>query len=123
FCESISLISFMSSPSRRSFIRQVSNGMIGAWALSAVPENTFARYIISRDEAVEHGDESFWKVVRDQFPLTHDRIYLNNGTIGPSPYVVLESVKHAMEDLDMRGEYDGWETARPKIAKFVSADV
>ena len=109
--------------SRRRFIRQVSQGVIGTWALSALPESSPARYVLSRDERIPNDDEHFWKAVRDQFPLNHDRIYFNNGTIGPSPYAVLESVKRAMEDLDARGEYDGWETARPKLAAFVNVDV
>ncbi|MBI1806858.1 MAG: aminotransferase class V-fold PLP-dependent enzyme [Ignavibacteria bacterium] len=108
--------------SRRHFIAQVSQGMIGTWVLNALPETSHARYIIAKDEKITHDDEPFWNVVRDQFPLTRDRTYFNNGTIGPSPYPVIESVKRAMDDLDGRGEYDGWETARPKIAKFMNVD-
>jgi len=108
--------------SRRHFIRQISGGLVGTWALTALPETTRARYIIAGDSTVQAGDENFWKIVRDQFPLTHDRIYLNNGTIGPSPYPVLEAVKKATEDTDVSGEYGGWEVARPKIAKFVNVE-
>jgi selenocysteine lyase/cysteine desulfurase len=109
--------------SRRRFVKQVSGGIIGTWALTALPDSTTARYILARDLPVDAGDEQFWKTVRDQFPLTHDRIYLNNGTIGPSPYPVIEAVRKAMLDLDTRGEYDGWEAARPKIASLVNTSV
>ena len=37
-------------------------------------------------------DESFWGLVRAQFLIPPDRIYLNNGTLGPSPYVVVDAV-------------------------------
>ena len=37
-------------------------------------------------------DESFWKLVRSQFPLTKDITYLNNGTMGVSPYSVIDAV-------------------------------
>ncbi|MBA4313089.1 MAG: hypothetical protein C0417_10720 [Chlorobiaceae bacterium] len=107
---------------RRSFIKQVTGGMIGTWALISVPEISKARYIISGDEQIPMDDEQFWKVVRDQFPLTHDRIYLNNGTMGPSPFVVREAVKGFIDNIDVSGEYGGWETARPKLAKFVNVD-
>ena len=30
-------------------------------------------------------DERFWELLRDQFPLTRDRIYLNTGGLGASP--------------------------------------
>ena len=37
-------------------------------------------------------DEEFWSFVRAQFLLPPDRIYLNNGTLGPSPRVVVDAV-------------------------------
>ncbi len=41
-------------------------------------------------------DEPFWAVVRDQFLIPDDRIYLNNGTLGPPPAVVVDAVaEHA----------------------------
>jgi selenocysteine lyase/cysteine desulfurase len=107
---------------RRNFIRQVSGGIIGTWALISVPEFSYARYILSNDEKILPDDELFWKVVRNQFPLTHDRVYLNNGTMGPSPYVVREAVKSYIDNIDISGEYGGWEIARPKLAKFVNAE-
>jgi len=110
------------STTRRSFIKQVTGGFIGTWALIAVPETSQARYIISNGDQILPDDEQYWKVVRDQFPLTHDRIYLNNGTMGPSPFVVREAVKAAIDNVDISGEYGGWETARPRLAKFVNVD-
>lgn len=37
-------------------------------------------------------DEDFWRFVRGRFLIPSDRIYLNNGTLGPSPRVVVEAV-------------------------------
>jgi selenocysteine lyase/cysteine desulfurase len=108
--------------SRRHFIRQISGGLVGTWALVALPETSRARYIIAGDDNIQANDENFWAIVRDQFPLTHDRVYFNNGTMGPSPYPVLEAVKKSLENIDISGEYSGWEVARPKLAKFVNVD-
>jgi cysteine desulfurase/selenocysteine lyase len=110
------------SNTRRHFIQQVTRGVIGTWALTAVPETSSARYIISNDKKISTQDEHFWNTVRDQFPLTHDRTYFNNGTMGPSPFVVREAVKTAIDNIDVSGEYGGWEVARPKLAKFVNVD-
>lgn len=37
-------------------------------------------------------DEDFWRLVREQFLIPEGRIYLNNGTLGPSPRVVVDAV-------------------------------
>lgn len=105
---------------RRRFIRQVTGGVIGSWALTALPATSRARYIIARDQRIARDDEQFWKVVRDQFPLTRERVYFNNGTMGPSPYPVLDLVKRSLEDVDTSGEYGGWDTVRGKLAAFVN---
>lgn len=67
-------------------------------------------------------DESYWQLLRRQFPLTHKKIYLNNGTMGPSPYPVIEAMHKSMADMDENGSYGGWEEAAKKIAAFVGAD-
>lgn len=108
--------------SRREFIKTVTGGIIGSWALISIPEESFARYIISNNEDISPDDELFWQVVRDQFPLSKERIYMNNGTMGPSPYVVLEAVKNAMTNIDTFADYGGWDVARPRLAKFVNVE-
>jgi selenocysteine lyase/cysteine desulfurase len=50
--------------------------------------------------AIDPSDERFWSLLRDQFPLTHERAYLNTGGLGASPYVVLEAVKTKMNELE-----------------------
>ncbi len=107
---------------RRNFIRLAAGGMVGAWALTALPAASRARYIITDGNRISPQDDDFWSIVRDQFPLTHDRIYLNNATMGPSPYPVIEAVKKSLDAIDTMGEYAGWEVARSKVAAFVNVD-
>ncbi|MCH8902388.1 MAG: aminotransferase class V-fold PLP-dependent enzyme [Bacteroidetes bacterium] len=107
---------------RRSFIKQLSGGVIGGLALISVPSASRARYIISENQNIGLRDEEFWKVVRQQFPLNDKRTYLNNGTMGPSPFVVLETVKNHMTDIDTTGHYGGWEVARGRLASFVGVE-
>lgn len=96
--------------------------MAGTWALTALPTESPARYIMADGERIASDDESFWDLVRGQFPLTRDRVYFNNGTLGPSPFPVVEALRKALDTIDATGEYGGWETARPKLAKFVNVD-
>jgi len=106
---------------RRTFIRTFAGGALGGSLLYAFPESARAKYVLGYDELVSADDEHFWKVVRDQFPLKRDLTFLNNGTMGVSPYVVIDAVKTEMEDVDRSARYGGWETVRPKIAQFINA--
>jgi selenocysteine lyase/cysteine desulfurase len=106
---------------RRTFIRTFAGGALGGALLYAFPEDARAKYIIANDETVPSDDEHFWTVVRDQFPLKREPIFLNNGTMGPSPYVVIDAVKSEMEDVDRNARYGGWDNVRPKVAKFINA--
>lgn len=112
----------MNTLTRRTFIRTFSGGALGVAMLYAFPEDARAKYILASDQEVEADDEYFWRVVRDQFPLKKEPLFLNNGTMGPSPYVVLDAVRAEMEDVDRTARYGGWEPARAKIARFINAE-
>ena len=45
-------------------------------------------------------EEQFWDFVREQFPLSHERAYLNTGGLGASPYAVIDAVKGKMDELE-----------------------
>lgn len=107
--------------SRRSFIRTFAGGALGGTFLYTFPDNARAKYIIARDENIAAQDERFWRVVRTQFPLKRELVFLNNGTMGVSPYVVIDAIKNEMEDVDSSARYGGWEAVRPKIASFINA--
>jgi selenocysteine lyase/cysteine desulfurase len=107
--------------SRRRFVRTVAGGALGGAVLTAFPDNARAKYVLARETAVSPHDEEFWAFVREQFPLRRDPLYLNNGTMGPSPYVVIDAVRAEMETVDREGKYGGWDDVRPAIARFVHA--
>jgi L-cysteine/cystine lyase len=71
---------------------------------------------------IAFNDEKYWQTIRQLFPLSKDFIYLNNGTMGPSPFPVIEAVKKGMMDGDQLGSYGGWENTANKLAKFVNVN-
>jgi cysteine desulfurase / selenocysteine lyase len=64
--------------------------------------------------------ESFWEDIRKQFPLTEKRIYFNNGTFGPSPTPVLNTIKDSLDNTNTSGEYGHTDTFREALAHFVN---
>lgn len=65
----------------------------------------------------------FWGELRKEFPLTNARVYLNNGTFGPSPKVVLKAIQESFEATNTTGEYGHTDHARQVLADFVAAKV
>ncbi len=69
---------------RRDFLAMVGGGAL-AWP----------RALEALDRRLRAGggadDEPFWRFVADQFSIPETRIYLNNGTLGPAPRVVLDA--------------------------------
>jgi L-cysteine/cystine lyase len=64
-----------------------------------------------------------WDEIRNQFSLTKNRVYFNNGTIGPSPEPVLECVISSMKQVDFMSEHNEnhGTILREKIAQFIHA--
>ena len=100
---------------RRQFIQKLS---IGVLAPSLVPNFlTTERTKFKIDSTLP--PEDFWKELRKEFPLTQDRVYLNNGTFGPAPAVVVEALKDSIDQIYTSGEYGNFNAERERLAAFV----
>ncbi len=104
---------------RRNFIRSAS--VLAALSLSEIEALGRTPLATPADGDITD-DEQYWASVRQNFPLAKDLAYLNNGTMGPSPYPVIDAVHKGMMEGDMHGGYGGWETTAAKLARFVGAD-
>ncbi|MES2618475.1 MAG: aminotransferase class V-fold PLP-dependent enzyme [Bacteroidota bacterium] len=101
---------------RRDFIKR---GALAAGALAFSPNLTNAVPLLPYNS--NDDDESYWQLVRAQFPLSTSKIYLNNGTMGPSPFSVINEVYQDMMDVDTQGRYGGNEdTALKSLASFLN---
>jgi L-cysteine/cystine lyase len=107
---------------RRSFLKQSSLGLLGALTIPSVFNELPAITLPKQDDKIDPQNEKYWTLVRQQFPLQKDWAYLNNGTMGPSPYPVIEAVHKGMMEGDVYGNYGGWENTHAKIAQFVGAN-
>ncbi|SFU15846.1 Selenocysteine lyase/Cysteine desulfurase [Algoriphagus locisalis] len=100
--------------SRRSFIQKLSAGI-------AIPGLVSFNPPAPRSKTINHTlqGEEFWDDVRKKFPLKDNRVYLNNGTFGPSPQVVLDSLQSSFVETNTSGEYGHIGPEREKLAEFV----
>jgi selenocysteine lyase/cysteine desulfurase len=83
------------SPSRRWFLSTLARAAAGSAALAG-GALAWPRSLDALGRELEGGgapdDEEFWRLVRGAFLIPDDRIYLNNGTLGPQPRVVVDAV-------------------------------
>lgn len=109
---------------RRSFLKSTALAAVAAgFTPSAFAKKLDVIHPLTHDASpVDSHDERFWKLIREQFPLTRERIYLNNGTMGPSPYPVINAYTKKINHIDEYGEYGGWDVARPKLARLIRCD-
>ncbi|HYM20392.1 MAG TPA: aminotransferase class V-fold PLP-dependent enzyme [Candidatus Kapabacteria bacterium] len=50
-------------------------------------------------------EEAYWEHIRDEFPITKNIIFLNNGTMGPSPLAVTKAVTDRIAYVDATADY------------------
>lgn len=112
----------IAAASRRQFIGSISGGLVGSLLLRRTGHAASLPQLDRMPAGAGPRDEQSWSMVRAQFPLRTEPVYMNNGTMGPSPYPVLEAVRAEMEDVDRAGRYGGWDVARPVIASFINAE-
>ncbi|MDH3271329.1 MAG: aminotransferase class V-fold PLP-dependent enzyme [Gemmatimonadota bacterium] len=68
-------------------------------------------------------DEAFWSLVRRQFSIPPDRIYLNNGTLGPSPRVVVDAVtEHTRLVASTYPPGVSWDDLKASVAALVGGE-
>lgn len=105
---------------RRSFLRKLGQGSVGAGLWSAIPGGG-VRPPWPPLEGLP--DTDFWRMVRRQYPLSYERTYLNTGGLGPAPYPVLDAVHSITMDLQRVAEtgHALIEEAREPVAAFFGA--
>ena len=101
--------------SRRFFLKNTANILVGTSLSSWTTEP-----LIFSEKKFAHFDDPFWAQLREAFPLNKNRAYFNNGTLGPSPQVVLDAVIDAMKKIENTGEMAHTiDAPRQRMAHFV----
>lgn len=107
--------------SRRRFLKKL--GLFTASSFLA--HNSFASIGSQQSHSqLANGDkssESYWELVKQSFHIEKDLIYLNNGTLGPSPSIVEQAVINRITSVNSDLRYGGGEDVRDAIGKLIKA--
>ncbi len=109
----------MYRPTRRRFVTNLGRAALGAGLFGAIGPRWEPPPPLP-----DPGDPDYWRLVRRQYPLSHERVYLNTGGLGPAPFAVLDAVVHTTRSLQTLSEtgHHLIEETRPEVAAFLGAD-
>lgn len=87
--------------------------------------------ILPHRDLYDRDEDAFWAALRNQFLIPLDEVYLNNGTVGSSPYPVLKAVFSSFLETEQLAEsnpeeypiwgYEPYVVYRDALAQFVGA--
>ncbi|HRG79691.1 MAG TPA: aminotransferase class V-fold PLP-dependent enzyme [Cyclobacteriaceae bacterium] len=113
--------------SRRKFIK---SGLSGLTAMPLLSEGFPNKNSPLPDFRTATNDDELFAMVRKQLLVPENRIYLNTGSLGPSPVQVIDSMLTYTRQLEMNPVGENWgplgnqmELVRKKVADFIHADV
>ncbi len=100
----------------------IAGGMVlGARETSATPMESLRETL-----KIVKDDESFWKIIREQFIFPKDFSYLNTGGIGAVPEVVLGKVKTGLNQMEIYPspghDMEKWWEVKEKCAALLSPE-
>ena len=118
--------------SRRKFLK---SSLITSAALTSA-QFTQAKEYPSFQELEQLEGEDYWEQVRNMFPIPKDQAYFNTGTLGVSPYPVLDALTNSIRSnaakaatTDYKGEgplllsgYEAFVEERKAVAGLINAD-
>jgi isopenicillin-N epimerase len=113
---------------RRSFLKKSAAGLLGLISYPAIAgkldDHDFNKLIVGKS------DDELFALVRQQLLLDKNIVYMNTGSLGPSPRLVVDKVSDVMHQLERNPVTENWgplgkemEAVRGKAAKFFNADV
>lgn len=114
---------------RRNIIKKGVAGIVGLTLLPTVDQQELLAQSRKTSTILSTNDnsETFWQLVKTQFPLREGLYYFNNASLGPSPDYVMNAVnkfRSMLESYPSKYMWGGWseekEVVREKAAQLLS---
>lgn len=87
--------------------------------------------LLPKRDVYDRDEDTFWAALRNQFLIPGDEVYLNNGTVGSSPYPVLKGIFDSFMETEQMAQsnpeeypiwgYEPYVVYRDALAQFVGA--
>ena len=117
---------------RRSFLSSTAAfASIAALGKSALAESCDNHPPLPSSALFDRDEEAYWAEIRKQFLIPQDEVYLNNGTVGSSPWPVLQAVFDGFRETERMAQanpeeypiwgYEPYNSFRDPLAAFVGA--
>lgn len=111
---------------RRDFIRDALAVASGAATLAAASRTAAKELKIPEAGGSDPRNSRFWRHVREQFPLTESRTYLNTGGLGASPQVSIDALQEKMNALEEISEvghtHDLWQEIKSSAGRLLGCE-
>ena len=125
--------------------REFLSSLAAAAAVASGGGSTLAQALASNAECLADGrepalpsrslydqnEDAFWAALRNQYLIPKDEVYLNNGTVGSSPYPVLKAVFASYLQTEQMAQtdpeeypiwgYEPYAVYRDSLAQFIGA--
>ena len=113
---------------RRHFLQKASLGFLGLPALPFLPSSSPQTISIRGLNRIKN-DDILFKLVRESLLLPKEMVYLNTGSLGPSPRQIVDEVSSAMHELESNPVINNWcefgekmEAVSKKMAGFIGEE-
>lgn len=106
---------------RRDFLKKL--GILSLASIAApLRSSAFAPSLPEIPASTSGNDAAYWNIIRRHFDIRDQFIYLNNGTMGPSPIQVQRAFTDEIQYVNKSLHYGGGKEVRGKIADFINAE-
>ena len=113
---------------RRNFLKNASIGLVGL-GLSSCKSNDHNKYPGQDNMLNPREQQHFYSKLKKSLLLSEDLIYLNTGSLGPSPAWLLERIHQLLRQLESNPVANNWgalgqqmEAVRKKVADLINAE-
>ncbi len=100
---------------RRSFLTAAITGVAALRPDSINKAQAASRFVDSRKAEDVARDEDYWREIQQAFTIDRNIVNLNNGGVCPSPKIVQDAMRRALEFSNNAPAYSMWSVLEPEV--------